>query len=156
MKMEIIPATESHVPPIIELWKEFIDYHKDIQPVYTRAEDGDIKFGEYLKESIESEKAQVLVALDKGEAIAYSIAQISKRPPTLRDVKYGFISDLGVRSDRQREGIGGLMLKKTLEWFKLHNMNRIELLVLSDNEAGVSFWRKHGFEVMTHRMFRLR
>ncbi len=30
--MEITPATEKHIPEIIELRKEFMDFHKDIDP----------------------------------------------------------------------------------------------------------------------------
>ena len=151
--MDIITASESHIPTMVELWNEFMDYHRDIQPVYTRAEDAGTKFGEHLKGLMESNDAQVLVALDRGEAIAYSIAQISKRPPVFREAEFAFISDLGVRSDYRRRGVGERMLKEILEWFKSRNMKRIELLVLSENKAGVSFWRKHGFEVMAHRMF---
>ncbi len=151
--MEIITANACHVPRIIELWKEFMDYHKGIDPIFDRADDAGTKFGDYLKGLIESNDAQVLVALDRGETVAYSIAQISKRPPVFREAEFGFISDLGVRSDYRRRGVGGQMLKKILEWFKSRNMDRIELQVLPDNKAGVSFRRKHGFEVMSQCMF---
>ncbi len=151
--MEIITANASHVPGIVELWKEFMDYHRGIEPIFDRAEDAGTKFGDYLKGLIESNDAQALIALDNGGAVAYSIAQISRRPPVFREAEFGFISDLGVRSDYRRRGVGMQMLSKILEWFKARNMDRIELLVLPDNKAGVSFWRKHGFKVMSQRMF---
>lgn len=151
--MEIITANASHVPGIVELWKEFMDYHRGIEPIFDRAEDAGTKFGDYLKGLIESNDAQALIALDNGGAVAYSIAQISRRPPVFREAEFGFISDLGVRSDYRRRGVGMQMLSKILEWFKARNMDRIELLVLPGHKAGVSFWRKHGFKVMSQRMF---
>ncbi len=151
--MEVITASGSHIPAIIELWKEFMDYHKDFEPVYARTADAAARFEEHLKKLMESDDSQVLVALDKGEVVAYSIAQISKRPPMILQTEFGFISDLGVRSDCRRKGIGEQVLNRILEWFKSRNIEQIELLVLSANEMAVSFWKKHGFEVMAHRMF---
>jgi ribosomal protein S18 acetylase RimI-like enzyme len=151
--VQIVQANESHIPAIISLWQEFIDYHRDIEPVYARTEDGAAKFEEYLRRLMASEDAQVLVALDKGEAVAYSIAQVSRRPPMILQTRFGFISDLGVRSGYRRKGVGEQMLSKILEWFELKRIRRIELQVLSGNRAAVSFWTKHGFETFANRMF---
>lgn len=151
--MEIVRAAEHHVPGIIELWKEFIDYHKEIEPVYARTADGVEKFEEYLKKLMVSDDLQVLVALNRGEVVAYSIAQISKRPPMVLQTEFGFISDLGVRSDYRRRGLGEKVLSRIIEWFESRRVKRIELLVLSQNHAAVSFWKKHGFETFVNRMF---
>jgi ribosomal protein S18 acetylase RimI-like enzyme len=151
--MEIIKAETSHIPAIIELWKEFADYHRGIEPVYTRTEDAGRIFGEHIKKLMESGDSQVLIALDKEEVVAYSIAQISKRPALFDQTEFGFISDLGVRSDYRRKGVGEQVLSKNFEWFKSRKIERVELLVLSENTAAVSFWKKHGFGVYAHRMF---
>jgi ribosomal protein S18 acetylase RimI-like enzyme len=151
--MQIIRATESHIPGIVGLWQEFIDYHGDIEPVYARTEDAAAKFEEYLRKLMASEDSQVLMALDRGEAVAYSIAQVCKRPPMILQTQFGFISDLGVGSDYRRTGVGQKMLNKILEWFESRRIRRIELQVLSHNQAAVSFWTKHGFETFANRMF---
>jgi ribosomal protein S18 acetylase RimI-like enzyme len=151
--MEIKIAEESHIPAIVELWKEFADYHRDIEPIYTRTGNASRLFREHIKKLMESEDSQVLIALDKGEGVAYSIAQISKRPALFDQTEFGFISDLGVRSDYRRKGVGEQVLNKIFEWFKSRGIERVELLVLSENTAAVSFWKKHGFGVYAHRMF---
>jgi ribosomal protein S18 acetylase RimI-like enzyme len=151
--MKTIRATESHIPAIIGLWQEFIDYHRDIEPVYARTEDAAAKFEEHIRRLMASEDSQVLVALDGGEAVAYSIAQVCRRPPMILQTQFGFISDLGVRSDYRRKRVGEQMLNKILEWFELRRIRRIELQVLSHNQAAVSFWIKHGFETFVNRMF---
>ncbi|NIN01177.1 MAG: GNAT family N-acetyltransferase [candidate division Zixibacteria bacterium] len=150
--MQIVEATESHIPGVIELWKEFSDYHRNMDPIYARSEDGPSKFGDYVKGLLGSDDSQVLVATDRGEAVAYSIAQILKRPPVFRDIEYGFISDLGVKSEYRRKGLGEQILNKIFEWFESRRIDRIELLVLAKNEIGVSFWKKHGFEVFLYHM----
>nr|MDO8080935.1 hypothetical protein [Candidatus Freyarchaeota archaeon] len=82
--MEIVPATYSHVPEIVDLWKEFMDYGKSVDPLLSRREDGHLNFEKYLKDLIKSDNSLVLVALDKGHVAAYSISQIAEYPPVFQ------------------------------------------------------------------------
>jgi ribosomal protein S18 acetylase RimI-like enzyme len=152
--MEIISATESFVSEIVELWKEFWDYHQKMDPkFFVMSADGPSKFGEYVKGLIKSDDSQVLVAMDEGQAVAYSIAEILKRPPIAKHPEYGFISDLCVKSEYRRKGLGKQILDKILKWFKSRQIDRIELSVLAKNQIGYSFWKKQGFEIFLYRMF---
>jgi ribosomal protein S18 acetylase RimI-like enzyme len=152
--MEIISATDSQVFEIVELWKEFWDYHQKMDPkFFVMSEDGPSKFEEYLRDMIKSDDAQVLVVLDEGQIVAYSIAQILKRPPIAKHPEYGFISHLCVKSEYRRKGLGKQILDKILEWFKSRQIDRIELSVVAKNQIAYSFWKKQGFEIFLHRMF---
>ncbi|MCJ7576823.1 MAG: GNAT family N-acetyltransferase [candidate division Zixibacteria bacterium] len=152
--MEIISATDSQVFEIVELWKEFWDYHQKMDPkFFVMSEDGPSKFEEYLRDLIKSDDAQVLVVLDEGQIVAYSIAQILKRPPIAKHPEYGFISHLCVKSEYRRKGLGKQILDKILEWFKSRQIDRIELSVVAKNQIAYSFWKKQGFEIFLHRMF---
>lgn len=152
--MEIISATESFVPEIVELWKEFWDYHQKMEPqFFVMSKDGPSKFEEYLRGLIKSDESQVLVALEGGQMVAYSIAQILKRPPIAKHPEYGFISHLCVKSEYRRKGLGKQISDKILEWFKSRQIDRIELSVVAKNQIAYSFWKKQGFEIFLHRMF---
>jgi ribosomal protein S18 acetylase RimI-like enzyme len=152
--MEIVSAKDSLIPQIVELWKELWDFHQNLDPKYfVMSEDGPSKFEEYLRGLIKSDDSQVLIALEGGQVVAYSIAQILKRPPVAKHIEYGFISDLGVKEEYRRRGIGKRILDKIFEWFKSRQIDRIELTVLAKNQIGYSFWKKQGFEVFLHRMF---
>jgi ribosomal protein S18 acetylase RimI-like enzyme len=151
--MRILPAAESHIPEIVEIWKEFMDYHSDIDPYFARNEEGHSKFEEWLKELMKSDTALVLVALDRGMVLAYSLSQINQRPPLFDKVDYGYIYDLAVKSEYRRKGIGEKMVDEILGWFKSRWIDRIELMVLSKNHAAFSFWNKQGFEVFLNRMY---
>lgn len=153
MEIEIHPAEDSHIPGIIEIWKELMDFHKDIDPLFTRTEDGHVAFADHMNKLIHSEDAQVLVALDKEAVVAYSVSEIFARPPVFQHRISGFISDLAVRSNYQRKGIGEQMLCRMFEWFKSRNICRIELRVASKNEIGYSFWKKHGFQDYMHILY---
>jgi ribosomal protein S18 acetylase RimI-like enzyme len=152
--VEILSATESFVPEIVELWKEFWGYHQKMEPqFFVMSEDGPSKFEEYLRGLIKSDESQVLVALEGGQMVAYSIAQILKRPPIAKHPEYGFISHLCVKSEYRRKGLGKQISDKILEWFKSRQIDRIELSVVAKNQIAYSFWKKQGFEIFLHRMF---
>lgn len=97
--MEIILAKDTHVPEMVEIWKEFMDFHKDIDPHFTRSEDGHSNFEKFVKNLIKADNAQVLVALERGQVVAYSISKIAEHPPVFQHRTYGLIVDLAVKSD---------------------------------------------------------
>ncbi len=151
--MKIIPATESHVNEIVEMWKEVMDFHKGIDPFFSRRIDGHLNFEKFLRYSIESEDFLVQVAIDDFFVVAYSIAEIDNHPPVFVIETYGFISDIAVKPGYRRKGIGGQMLDKIYEWFEARDIDRIELRVAAKNRMGYSFWKKHGFNDYMHVLY---
>lgn len=151
--MEITVAKDAHIPGIVEVWKELMDFHMDIDPRFTRSENGHISFEKHLRDMIGSEDTHILVALDNNTVVGFSICQIGKHPPVFEHETYGLISDMAVKSDYRRRGIGERMLTKIYKWFESRNINRIELSVAARNQVGYSFWKKHGFRDYMHRLY---
>lgn len=156
MEIEIIPAEGAHVPEIVELWKEAMDFYEALNPLLARSEDGHIHMEKHLHDMIQSEDTQVLAALHKGRVVGYTIFRIYTRPPILQYRTSGFIVDMAVKSDYRRKGIGGKMLHTILKWFESHNVDRIELRAAPENEVAFSFWKKHGFQIYMYDMHLLR
>lgn len=152
--VEIVPAKEEHIPGIIALWKAFMDFHKERDPFFTRSEDAHMQFEEYLQEMMASERAQVLVALEGEQVLAYSLAKIATYPPVYEHASYGSISDLAVKKEHRRQGIGRKLLMNIKEWFSEKGIKRLEVRVATENEVALSFWRKHGFKEYLKRMYR--
>jgi ribosomal protein S18 acetylase RimI-like enzyme len=144
--LDIVTAAESHIPEIVDIWKELMDFHKDIDPFFARSENGHVHFGDHVHELITKDDAQVLVAVYKGSVIGYSIAIIHVYPPIFEKKIAGFISDVAVESQYRRQGIGEKLLLKMLDWFSSKSITRIELRVALKNEIGYKFWKKHGFK----------
>ena len=143
--MKVIPAADSHLPEMVEIWKEFMDFHGDLDPFLERREDGHEHFEKYAREKIDSDDATVLVAADDGKVIGFSIIYISNHPPVLKTERYGHIDSLAVRSEYRRKGVGTAILDKIHEWFESKGIDRIQLEVLPQNQIGYSFWREKGF-----------
>ena len=153
MSVEITVAAETHVPEIIEVWKELMDFLKDVDPLWNRSKNGHNNWEKLLRGVMDSENALVLVALDKGHVAGYSISEISKYPPYHERELYGFIDDMAIRSAYRRKGIGEQMLGRIFQWFESRNIDRIELTVAAKNQVGYSFWKKHGFKDYMHRLY---
>ncbi len=154
MSIDIAEATESHVPDMVELWREFMDHHKDIDPRFPVREDAHIGFEQHLRELMGAEDTLILVALDGSRTVGFSISQVNKYPPIwVERETYGFIDTMAITADYRRQGIGEQMLNRIFEWFDSRDIDRIELSVSARNQVGYSFWRKHGFKDFMHRLY---
>ena len=152
--MEIIEATHVHVLGIVTVWKELTDFHRDIDPFFTRNKKGHTYFEKYTTEQIEADDAYVVVCLDKGEVVGFAIAFIYVYPPLFLEKTCGFISDIAVTNEYQRKGIGSTLLERVFTWFAARGIKRVELRVASQNQIGYAFWKKHGFTDYMHILYK--
>lgn len=151
--MEVIRAEEKHVHGIVDIWKELMDQHRELDSYYTCRADARTNWEQFLKQRMNESSDLVLVGLDNDKVIAYSIAMIKDYPPVFQIQKHGFISDMGVNIKYRRKGVGEMMLKKMLAWFDSHKLERIELRVAFNNDIGINFWKKHGFKEQHYTMY---
>ena len=145
-KIKYREATKEDLSRIIELWKEFIDFHKNRDPFFSRSKEGPENFGKYVLENMTKDDAIVYVAETTGEVVAYILAMIQDYPPAFEIKKYGFVSDLAVTSGYRRSGIGMKLFNIAKDWFIQRGMNRAEIGVVVTNETATSFWNKMGFK----------
>ena len=151
--IQIIEAQETDVLEIVEIWKDFMDYHKQIDPFFSRRKDGHHNFEKYIINCMKSSDSYILVARKEDNVIGYSLATIEKHPPVFHIEKYGYIVDIVVAHSYWRKGIGEHFLKKILQWFSTNNIKRIELKVAVGNKIGYSFYKKHGFTDYLHVLY---
>ena len=153
--VEIVRAEEKHFSELGEVWKEFMDFHSRIDPYLTRKSDGDVIFLNYLREILSKpDENLLLVALDDGHVVGYSLSTVAKHAPVFEQQAYGLISDVAVASTHRRMGVGEGMLSEIIKWFYSKGINRVELNVLHGNPLGGPFWKKHGFKDNMHRVYR--
>jgi hypothetical protein len=55
-------AIEKDIPAIVELWKEFIDFHKIRDSFFSRSKEGPENFGKFIAENLRKNDAIVYVA----------------------------------------------------------------------------------------------
>ncbi|MBN2535202.1 MAG: GNAT family N-acetyltransferase [Spirochaetales bacterium] len=149
-KIKIKIANNTHIPGIIDVWKENVDYHKQLDSFFVLRDDGDDRFIAYIKNQILSSKSFLLVGLHDDEVIGYGLAHIKMYPPIFQQTLYGYIADLAVKLDYMRNNTGDLLLAGMIKWFKSKHIERVELQVFTHNKMGNNFWKKHGFMEYKH------
>ena len=152
--VSVTTATDTHVPGIVDLWVEFMDFHSDIDPRFPLKDNAAASFETHLKNLMAAEDTLVLVVLDRNRLVGYSTSQVMKSTPIWERETYGSIMTMVVTSDCRRKGFGERLLAQNLDWFRSRGIDRIELSVAAGNQAGYSFWRKHGFGEYAHQLYR--
>ena len=145
-KMKYREATKQDIPKIIELWKEFIDFHKDRDIFFSRSKKGPENFRKFVLENMSKEDSIVYIAESNGEVVGYILSMVQDYPPVFEIKKYGVICDLAVASEYRRIGIGMHLVNIAMAWFVKKGMNRAEIAVAVTNEISTSFWNKMGFK----------
>ena len=148
-KITIRFATEQDLDRILELWKEMMDFHARLDPIFTCAEDGAEKFRDYLHHTIlQDEEAFLYVAeqmLDH-QLVGYCLGKIDLYPPVFASKKHGSIHDMMVSNQYRRKHIGTQLFATAKDWFHGKGITRIELQVAIKNSISPKFWAKMGFE----------
>ena len=144
--MDIHEATVRHIPEIMILWKDLMDYHNDLDLFFTRRKEGHINFKMHLMECIKSDDACVFIAEEKGEVLGYILGKIEQYPPVFETEKYVEIYDMYVKKSFRRQKIGSQLVNQLVDFFKKKGVTRIEMKVSSKNKTGILFWKKQGFD----------
>ena len=152
--MKITRIEEKHIPEILEIWKAFMDFHRDLDPVFQRKADAADMFAKFLREQYLAESSKLALAAVEDDAVAgFLIGQIKEHPPVLENVnKYGHLDTAAVAPDLRRQGVGGLLFEAAKNWFRARGITRLELEAAPDNPLGYPFWSKNGFRTYIHTM----
>jgi GNAT superfamily N-acetyltransferase len=145
-QVDIREAVMEDVPAIIEIWKELMDFHKELDAIFSRSATGHERFAEFLTSNMEKEDSCVLVAADCEHIVGYCQACISNYPPVLIKEKYVEIFDMAVTKKYQRQGIGRMIIDALRRWYADKDVGRIELKYLIANKSAEEFWTKMGFK----------
>ncbi|MCP4262956.1 MAG: GNAT family N-acetyltransferase [Planctomycetes bacterium] len=155
MAREIIirKAVAEDVSSFLELWKELLDFHKELDPFFSRSATGHERFAEYLIKNMQSEDSCVVVAVDGNDMVGYCMAAISKYPPVLEKEIYGEIDSIVVTEKYRRNKVGERLINEIRKWYCEKGINRIEARVSTYNKAAREFWAEMGFKPYLETVF---
>jgi ribosomal protein S18 acetylase RimI-like enzyme len=147
-------ADRKHLPQILQLWQELMDYHAQLDPLFETRKDGAENWRQYLHGLMRTKDARIFIAIEDDEVIGYSPCRIASHPPVLKQENYGLIMDMAVKKKHRRRSVGTMMLEAIYNWVRSIGLDRIELQVVPKNEIGYSFWQKHGFTDYLHSLYK--
>lgn len=98
----------------------------------------------WLERVNKESNSTVLVAEQAGKLVGY-LAVIGG--DTRRTKHSAYLLVIGILEEYTGRGIGTNLFLRLEEWARAHNILRLELTVVIQNEAGVSLYKKMGFEI---------
>lgn len=95
-------------------------------------------------ESIEeNENSAIFVAENDNVLVGYLMAMGGNA----RRRKHSAYIVIGIVEDYRGQGVGRKLFKEMEHWASNHNIQRLELTVVTRNEAGLALYKKVGFEI---------
>ncbi|MCA1029748.1 GNAT family N-acetyltransferase [Bacillus timonensis] len=95
-----------------------------------------------LQRILESESSTIFVAEDTNESLIGFLAVIGGN--VQRKLHTAYLA-IGILQDYARQGIGNRLFDVMEEWATNKEIHRLELTVMTHNEAGIALYKKRGF-----------
>jgi ribosomal protein S18 acetylase RimI-like enzyme len=146
------PAISSDIESIIDLWRELLEYHAQLGPNWTPAQDSAEHFARFLAEQLSKDGVLILIAEVDGKAMGYCQAVIGSRPLIFEQTERCVVLDLVVAEAERKLGVGGRLLDEIEGWARERGVRRIEVGVACSNDPAVAFYHNRGFSAYSQRM----
>jgi ribosomal protein S18 acetylase RimI-like enzyme len=130
---------------VTALWTTITHHHAHLDALFRMREGAEGELRELLGELHRDPDAAIFVYDAEGDLPGMCIVKIDHSPPIMEEVERAEITDLGVREDRRRLGIGGALVDEALCWIEAAGVRRVEVQVATGNPEGQAFWRSRGF-----------
>ena len=98
-----------------------------------------------LDRQLRDADAAVFVWDEGGDVAGFCTARIDRAPPILEERERAEITDLAVREDARRRGVGTALADAACAWIASRGVERVEVRVAARNALGQAFWRARGF-----------
>lgn len=89
------------------------------------------------------ENSTIFVAEEEGKLLGFLMAIGGNA----RRNKHSVYIVIGILKDSRGKGVGTQLFSELEKWALTHQIHRLELSVVSQNEAGLSLYKKMGFEI---------
>lgn len=140
---------------ILDLWVSMMDEHQQGDPRIRLAAGASSAYRSYAGYHLASSESHVTLAeTEDGQALGFCLLAISRNLPMFLPARYGYLSDLAVRPDWRRQGIGRALVEHGAAWLRGQGVDSIQLQYYAFNERGAAFWQAMGFEPFYTRMWR--
>lgn len=127
------------------LWTQIADHHASLDPLFRLRPGAAPTVRSVLAATLRERDAAVFVFERAGDLVGLCIVRVERAPAILEEEARAEITELGVREDARRRGIGAALVAEALAWLRERGIERVEVRVARVNREGQGFWRAQGF-----------
>jgi ribosomal protein S18 acetylase RimI-like enzyme len=145
--MEVLKATESDLPRIVDLWWEMQSSHNEYDPRFykTKSESECRNLARtYFSIMIADKDHLILLANEGGKTVGMIHLQISIKPPVYSLERYASIREAVVSKPYRNRGIFRLLLNHAKDLLRLEKISLLEVGVDVSNPAS-DVYKRAGF-----------
>ncbi|MGE7602481.1 N-acetyltransferase family protein [Peribacillus sp. NPDC097675] len=89
------------------------------------------------------ENSTIFVAEEEGKLIGYLIAMGGRAKKTIHSAYLV----IGILKEHRGKGIGNSLFQNVMKWAPQHQISRLELTAVTQNETAVALYKKYGFDI---------
>jgi ribosomal protein S18 acetylase RimI-like enzyme len=149
LPLKIIPANSltNGLEPILDLWKAFDDYHRDLSPYYFKQPTEEERVKRH-KRYIENRDSLYLVCLIDDYIVGFICGQWRKTPNVclLKERNILELHGIYISPDYQNYGCAGKLLDRAISLAHEARTDDIELFTWDFNEAVLKLLSNSGFK----------
>ena len=139
------PGGRRDVEAGVSLWSALVDHHAPLDSHYRGVRDVEAAWRDRLARLVCAPDAAVFVQETDGRIAGFVVIETAEVAPVFRESPRAEITDLFVRPEVRRGGIGRARVDAAIAWLVEFGVRRVEVRVLRANPEGQAFWRALGF-----------
>ena len=140
------PAAARDLDALALLYQALLEHHAALEPAFALRPGAGGRLAAVLARMLRDDDSAVFVWEEDGRIEGFSAVRIERGPGLLAEDVRTEITELGVRPERRRRGIGRALVQAACEWAAARSAKRVEVRVAARNREGQAFWRALGYE----------
>lgn len=130
---------------VAALWSALAAHHEPLDPLFRQRPGAAEAIRGLLAAQLRDSDAALFVHDVEGDLAGFCSVRVDQAPPVFEEGERAEITDLAVRADLRRRGIGRALAETALAWVARRGLTRVEVRVATHNAEGQAFWRALGF-----------
>ncbi|MDQ6531225.1 GNAT family N-acetyltransferase [Flavobacterium sp. LHD-85] len=151
--MVIRTAETADCDELILLIEELYFYHENFNNNFKIDDNHFILTKNVLLDKIENANSEILICVFNTKIVGMMILSCTINQRFIVKNR-GYIHETIVNEEYRGYGVGSKLINQANLWFENLNVEVIELQVSCLNTEAVSFWNKHGFQIITYHLLK--
>jgi GNAT superfamily N-acetyltransferase len=126
------------------LWSVLLQHHAALDPAFALRPDSAADVEALLAAQLADPDVAVFVWDEPGAPVGFCSVRVS-RAPLLQEAARAEITEVAVRPERRRGGVGRALVAAAAAWARERGAARVEARVAARNDQGQAFWRALGY-----------